>query len=354
MIKPRKAVAALVRTAKPDDASRKRYMRLDRNELVPSVTHEVFRAIIDELDPDSFSAYPAVQPLYEDLAASLGVETNQLLLGAGSDWLVRAVFDTFVEEGDEVILPTPTYGMYPVYGELRAARLTLLEHREGFGVPVDAITHALSHNAKLLALANPNGALGCSVGWDELSRIVKLAAEHDTLVVVDEAYVEYTDENSAALVADHDNLVLIRTFSKACGLAGLRLGYAVGPTRLIDWMSRTRPNVEINEVAVVAGRYLLRHPEVVRKQVELGLAGKSLLVDEFEALGIQVYPGAANFVQARLGASTPAIIDDLRASGILVKDQTGAGSLDGWTRITIGPPEEMLRVVSIVKKYWGI
>ncbi|MEV4362656.1 aminotransferase class I/II-fold pyridoxal phosphate-dependent enzyme [Nonomuraea sp. NPDC049625] len=353
MIKPRRAVAETVRTAMPD-ASRRQYLKLDRNELVPPVANSVFQAVIDQLEPDSFSAYPAVQPLYEDLAAALGVAPNQLLLGAGSDWLVRACFDTFVEEGDEVVIPVPTYGMYPVYAGLRGGELTPLEHLDGFGVPVAGIRKSLQRNPKLLALANPNGALGCYLPWNELHELVVEAAKHDTLVVVDEAYVEYTGDESTARLAAHNNLILIRTFSKACGLAGLRLGYAVGPVELMDWMRRTRPNVEVNEVAVVAGRYLLRHPEVVRHQVALGQAGKQLLVRELTALGCEVYPGAANFVQVQFGWAREGILKLLRSADILVKDQAGAGILDGWTRITVGSPEQMQRVVAIAKQGMGI
>jgi histidinol-phosphate aminotransferase len=347
MIQPRDVVISLDRTATPD-TSRQHYLRLDRNELVPHLREDYFQEILASLTPASFSAYPAVWPLYELLASSLGVEAGQLLLGAGSDWLIRACFDTFVDEDAEVVLPVPTYGMYAVYAKLRNARLTLVDHHASFEVPVAAIKRALASKPRLLALSNPNGALGSSLDAMTLLQIVEVAAQGDTLVVVDEAYVEYGNSDLAGDLANHGNLVLIRTFSKACGLAGLRLGYAVGSSELIGWLEQVRPNVEINEVAVAAGRYLLRNPDIIRDHTTACLAGKRYLADRLRKQGFEVFEGSANFVQVRFGSRHRQIHKALRDASILVKDQTGAGILDGWTRVTVGPTDVMQQVVDLI------
>lgn len=345
---PRPSVLDLHRSAVAD-RGRERFLRLDRNELVPEWDRAVFDEVIATLTPASFSAYPAVHPLYERLADQLGVTRSQLLLGAGSDWLVRACFDTFCRPGDRVVLAVPTYGMYEVYARLSGAVLDEVQYRPDFGFPLEPVLAALADGPRILGLASPNGALGSTISGTDLRTLLAAAWANDTLVILDEAYLGYAADHSLPLVAEYDNLVLVRTFSKAGGLAGLRVGYAVAQERLVGWIARVRPNVEINQVAVVAGTYLLDHPDVMRQHVADASAGKRLLVDALRALGMDVYPGAANFIQAKFGEHRQRVLKALRDKDILVKDQAGHPLLGDWTRITVGPPAEMGLVVNTIE-----
>jgi histidinol-phosphate aminotransferase len=347
VITPKPSLLHLHRSARAD-SSREAYLRLDRNELVPEWNRTVFENIIAELTPTSFSAYPAVGPLYEQLAARLNVTTRQLLLGAGSDWLIRACFDTFCRQGDRVVLAVPTYGMYEVYANLSEAIIDAVPYGPDFAFPFEAVLASLRSGPRLLGLASPNGVLGSAISTADLRTIVRAAREQHTLVVLDEAYLEYSADRSLPLLEEFGNLVLVRTFSKAGGLAGLRVGYAVAQSELISWIAQVRPNVEINQVAVVACGYLLSHPEVVQQHVADTLAGKRLLVEGLRARGMTVIPGEANFVQVKLAEHRAAILDAFRRQNVLVKDQAGSALLDEWTRITVGPPKEMTVVEEIV------
>ncbi len=352
MIVPKPSVRDLHRSATPD-GSRESFLRLDRNELVPEWSQTVFQDIVAQLTPASFSAYPAVRPLYEQLASHLGVSPAQLLLGAGSDWLIRACFDTFCQPGDRVALVVPTYGMYEVYARLSGAIIDAVPHGPDFAFPVEAVLEAVRSGPSILGLASPNGVLGSVISTPDLRAVLAAARERDTLVVLDEAYLEYAQDRSLPMVAEFDNLVLVRTFSKAGGLAGLRVGYALAQPQLLGWIARVRPNVEINQVAVVACGYLLSHPEVVRQHVADSLAGKRLLAQRLGEHAMTVFPGAANFVQVKLGERRVAILDAFARKSVLVKDQAGDPMLDEWTRITIGPPREMAVVADIVDRVLG-
>jgi histidinol-phosphate aminotransferase len=347
VIVPKPSVRDLRRSARPD-SSRESYLRLDRNELVPEWDRKVFDGVLAELTPASFSAYPAVRPLYEQLGASLGVPAAQLLLGAGSDWLIRACFDTFCQPGDTVVLAVPTYGMYDVYARLNGAVIHEVPYSGDFSFPLEPVLASLRERPRMLGLASPNGVLGSVISTSDLRAIVGAAREQRTLVVLDEAYLEYGEDRSLSLLPEYDNLVLVRTFSKAGGLAGLRVGYAVAQTELIGWIGQVRPNVEINQVAVVACRYLLSHPGVIRQHVEDTLAGKRLLVKRLRAQGMTVVPGAANFLQVKLGAHREAVLGAFLREDVLVKDQAGDPLLGEWTRITAGPSREMEVVARIV------
>jgi histidinol-phosphate aminotransferase len=353
LIRHRAELDGLDRTAAPEQ-SRAGFLRLERNELVPELDQAAFDEIISALTPASFSAYPSLGPLYAELAASLGVSEDQLLIGAGSDWIIRACFETFCSPGDHVLLPVPTYGMYEVYAQINGTVVDGLPHRDDFSLPLDVLLDRLRAGQRtppvprVLGLANPNGALGSYVTGSDLEPILRRARESDVLVVLDEAYVDYVGDTWLPRLGEFPNLVLVRTFSKAWGLAGLRVGYAIGGADLIGGLRRVRPNVEINQVGVEAARYLLRRPGLVRDHVQRTLAGKQLLTARLARHGLAVVPGSANFLQVRLGPCREAVLARLAAAQILVKDQRGAGPLDGWTRITVGPAAQVSQVADVV------
>lgn len=346
---PRPAVAALRRTADPE-AGRSGWLRLERNELVPALDAEVFAAVVARLSPETFSAYPALAPLYDDLARHLGVDQAQIVVGAGSDWLVRAAFETFCSPGARVVLAVPTYGMYDVYARMCGADVHRVFHRPDFVLPVEEVTRELSSGARLLGLANPNGAVGSYVPTGLLEPVLVQARKQGTVVVLDEAYVDFVGDSWTRRLEEFPNLLLVRTFSKAAGLAGLRVGYAVGARELVGWVRQVRPNVEINQVGVEACRYLLENPEVVAGHVTRTLAGRALLAERLEALSLEVRQGAANFVHVWFGSATSAVLAALHDARVLVKHHEGDGILDGWTRITAAGPAEAAWVADLVEK----
>ncbi|MFI5993968.1 pyridoxal phosphate-dependent aminotransferase [Streptomyces sp. NPDC051362] len=324
------------------------YLRLDRNELVPDITQEVFEGIMRRLSPTTFTCYPATGPLYDALAAKTGQGQANILIGAGSDWLIRNIFDVFCVPGTRVVMPTPTYGMYEVYAKINQAELVTIDYEADLSFPAQAVLAAMADGVGIVALANPNGAIGSAIPHEVLTRILEAARSSNALVIVDEAYVEYVDADCGIFIDDFPNLLVVRTFSKALGLAGLRVGYALGNASLIRSVAKLRPNVEINQVAVEAALYLLENEQLVLDHVRAGLSGKEHLSKCLRDLGFEVYEGHANFLQTKLGVHRSRILERLRSEEILVKDEQDP-ILSDWTRITIGPEQEMDRVVDCVR-----
>lgn len=300
------------------------------------------------LTPTTFSCYPATGPLYDALADKTGTTHDNILVGAGSDWVIRNIFDVFCSPGTRVVMPVPTYGMYEIYAEANQAQVVSLPYRDDFGFPEEAVLGELTRGAGIVALTNPNGAIGSAIPRSVLDQVLTAAQAANALVIMDEAYIEYGDTDYADAVHTVPNLILVRTFSKALGLAGLRVGYALAAKPLIASLSKLRPNVEVNQVGVEAALYLLENEHLVRAQVAAGLHGKAYLSEHLQALGFRVYEGRANFIQVAFGPWRQQLIKRLQAEDILVKDEQD-DLLREWTRITIGPQQEMSRIVECVR-----
>lgn len=346
---PRPSVAALNRTAHPEFA-RTGLLTLERNELVPEIGPSVFAGILDRLDPRSFSSYPAVGPLYEDLAGRLDVSHDELVIGAGSDWIIRACFDAFCSPGDRVVLPVPTYGMYEVYAQMSGACLEMIPYSDDFTLPVDEVIARLKTGPKIVGLASPNGALGTSVPFADLENLIEVARTASTLVILDEAYVEFTEDLWLSKFRAYSNMVLVRTFSKAAGLAGLRVGYAIGSAEVIRRLKQVRPNVEVNQVGVEGARFMLAHPTVVADQVARTIQGREYLARLLVDLGLEVRAGDANFLHVRFAGIRERVLEAMRREGVLVKDHRDDAVLAGWTRITAADQHHMHRVAEIVRQ----
>lgn len=349
LVPPRSSVAALNRTAYPEFA-RTEFLTLERNELVPEIASNVFADILGELGPRSFSSYPAVGPLYEDLARHLDVSLDELVVGAGSDWIIRACFDAFCSPGDRVVLAVPTYGMYEVYAQMGGARLETITYSDDFTFPVNQVLARLETGPKIVGLASPNGALGTSIPVAELQILLEAARTAGSLIILDEAYVEFAEDRWLSRFREYPNMVLVRTFSKAAGLAGLRIGYAIGSAEVIGCLKQVRPNVEVNQVGVQAARFMLAHPTIVTDQVARTIDGREYLARFLVGLGLEVRVGDANFLHVRFAGIRERVLEAMYRNGVLVKDHRDDAVLSDWTRITAADRNHMERVAEIIRQ----
>lgn len=340
MIRPRKHLELIWRDPQSWGA-RGDSLRLDMNELVPHLDEQVFAELVSSLRPWMISAYPEVNPAYESLTETTGLSRDHFLLTAGSDAGIRTVIEAFCDPGDALVITYPTYGMYEVYAQIYDVRCVKVSHRHDFSLdPVD-ILNALDERTKVIAIANPNGAIGCAVPTSDLQLIIEHASGNGAVVLLDEAYIHYYQDHWTQRIDDYDNLVIVRTFSKAGGLAGLRFGYLLSNPALREWLFKIKPVIEISSVAAIFGAYLLKHPEVVERAVKATLQGRDYLLARLREADFETYCGATNFIQVKFGPYKEAVLEELSKRKIRVKDQSGSELLREYTRITFGPREEM-------------
>ena len=315
-----------------------RIVKLDANENpygpLPAVTEALARYPYFHIYPD-----PAQSELRDALGAFIDVPAAHILPGQGADELLDYLCRLFLAPGDTVINTPPTFGMYSFDARLAGAKVVDVPRRDDFSVDVEAIAAAVeTHRPKLLFLTSPNNPSGNWLDGEAFERLLALPMA----VVLDEAYVEFADHPSrAGRVLDCDNLVVLRTFSKAAGIAGLRLGYGIFPQWLMRELWKFKQPYNVNAAASVAGIASLRNADQIEAVVEKLKAERSRLYSLLETLpGIEAIPGSqGNFILCRVVRRDARDLKlALERGGILVRHYDKRG-LEGCVRISVGRPE---------------
>lgn len=349
MIRPRKHFKNLTRYPQ-DWITRSDKLRLDFNELVPHFNKEAFEEILSQLQPWMFSAYPEVNQVYQNLAVSLRVSVDHLVLTSGSDGGIRQTIQVFCDPGDAIMISHPTFGMYWVYSQIFNLECIKIHYHEDFSIDIQEFVVGITDKTKILAIANPNGAIGCVMQDSDLEYIIKTASENGTIVLLDETYLDYHEDHWTKRVDDFDNLVLIRSFSKAGGIAGLRFGYLLTNPTVKEWIVKANPYMEINSTAALVGNYLIKNPQVIRKSVNETKEGRAYFVEALREMGFEVYCGEINFVLVKFGNRKLNIYREFEKRKIIVMDQSNKELLREYTRITAGPKSYMKIVIDAINE----
>ena len=316
-----------------------RLIRLDANENYYAPSPRVAEALSRS---EAFRFYPDYGPLKEAIARYAGIGPEHIVLGSGGDEIIDLSVRLFVEPGESVIVCPPAFSMYAVSTEAHHGQVLSVAREADFSLDVDAIK-ALVQNAtaaarpKLLFLTSPGNPDGQSVPVETLLRLLALPLA----VIVDEAYIEFGGSSAVPLLEDHDNLIVLRTFSKWAGIAGLRLGYAVTSPAIVQVMDRLRPPYNVNSAAVVAALATFEDMAHARATISTVVAERERLQSALAELpGIEPLPSQANFVLCRLeGRSGREMAGALSEAGILIRCFSDP-ALEDAVRITVGRPEQ--------------
>ncbi len=297
---------------------------------------------------DGLRLYP--DPESSELRASLahgwGLKPEQVFIGNGSDEVLAHVFHGFfLRAGRPVLMPDITYSFYRTYSQLYDVPQKLIPLADDFRIEVDDYLADFGVEPAAIIFANPNAPTGITLPLDDIRRLAQ--GRPDTLIVVDEAYVEFGAESAVALLAEHDNILVIHTFSKSRSLAGLRVGYALGSPQLIEGLVRVKDSFNsypLDSVAQVGATAAFNDREYFEHTRQAIMQARETLVEDLNELGFEVLPSLANFVFARhpqhAGADLAAA---LRQKHILVR-RFSAPRIENFLRITVGTPAECRRL----------
>ena len=302
-------------------------------------------AVKDELVNAWMYPEQAYSDLREAVAGWLELPPDTIVPAHGIQALIAAVAHAFIREGDTVVVPQPTYGLYAQVSAGAGARVVRIPNRD-FRLDLPALVDAArTESARLIWICDPNNPTGSLIEQDEWSEFVSALPE-GTVAVVDDAYREYVDpERRVAREADVQAgrpVVLLRTFSKIFGLAGLRLGYAVAHQELAPFLDVVQEPFNVNRAALAAGRACLAYPERIDERRRESGEARALLARLLAEAGIGSLPSEANFLLAHVGGDDAALAGELVVRGFLVRPGSEFG-LDGWVRVTVGPPPLMER-----------
>jgi histidinol-phosphate aminotransferase len=330
---PREAVRRLSPYTPGEQPSDPDIVKLNTNEFPYPPAPEVVEAVRREAG-EALRRYPnpTCAPLRQALAEECGVAPENILVGNGSDEILRLLFQAYIGPGDEVAVTDPTYSLYPVLAEMFEGRLATCAPSDGNLLGEEIF----SAQARLFVVANPNPPLGTLYEAADLER---LAGKSDRLLVIDEAYVAFAPRDCLALAREHPNVAISRTFSKSHGMAGLRVGYIVACREIIGWLDRIRDSYNVNRVSQAAALAALEARDYYAPKIREMVETRERLREELTSRGFDVSPSAANFLFARSGDGRRTM-ESLRKQGVLVRYFDEPGLRDG-VRISVGTPQEI-------------
>jgi histidinol-phosphate aminotransferase len=328
-----------------DGQIRKGYLRLDMNEAVPGLPEDFVKRVSAEIDGELLASYPNYQELQQQLAAHNQLGPENILLSNGSDGGIKYIFDAYVAPGQKILLTDPTFAMYPVYCRLSEAEPIIVEYRSDMSFPMQEFIANISPAIKMAVVVNPNNPTGTALSQDDLITIITKAAKYNVLVVVDEAYFYFYPKSIIKQIQYYPNLIILRTFSKLLGIAGVRLGYIAASPEIVSNLRKVRPTFDVNAIAVLFAQRLLEAPEIIAALTKAADAGKEYLLQKLTEAGIPHCPGMANFILIQCNGRVTEIVQKLAEKGILVGSGFKNDFLRDYIRVTVGAPQ-------IMEKFW--
>ena len=288
--------------------------------------------------------------LKEKLAKHLKVKPENLMIGNGSNEIIELVIRTFLKPGEEAIMGNPSFAVYPLAVPAAGGKAVLVPLKN-LTHDLDAMADAITGRTKIIFIANPNNPTGTIVTKAQLKRFMGRLPD-GVILVLDEAYYEFVTDpefpKSLDYLREGRNVVILRTFSKIYGLAGLRIGYGVAPERLVFYMNKVRQPFNVNSLAQVAAMAALEDEEHLKRSQKNNIDGLDFLFNEVKAMGFDGVPTQANFFLVKVGKGKE-VYDVLLRQGVIVRPMSSYG-LDEYIRVTVGLPEENKRFVGALKK----
>jgi histidinol-phosphate aminotransferase len=333
------------------DLDRFQYLRLDRNESTVPLPEKVVSTLARYLAERGVHSYPEAERLSGPLAVYCGVPPECILTTNGSDQAIDLSLRAFLNEGGRLLVARPEFSIFSHVAVRIGAQVDGISYQEDLSFPYVEFREAVANRKPdLIVIINPNNPTGTAVSDDFIREIA--SSNPDIPVIVDEAYYEFTGRTAVGLIGSHGNIVVLRTFSKAFAMAGLRLGYVVAAPPVIEQIAKLRNPFDVNELAVVAAEAQLADLEPMQRYVqEIVSESKPILTNFCQRMGIAAWPGEANFVLVRPPDSHEAV-GFLREHGILVRSMS-APLLRGMLRVTMGTPVEMMRFTEVFEGYLG-
>jgi histidinol-phosphate aminotransferase len=321
-------------------------LRLDFNENTVGCSPRVL-ARMRTLDAEALARYPDREPVEREVARFLGLDAAQLLLTNGVDEAIHLLCSTYLDAGDEAIIVVPTFAMYSLLAQAEGARVVEIRSGPDFGFPAEALRKKISPRTRLIAVANPNNPTGAAVSEEILLQIAE-AAPHAALLV-DEAYFEFHGETLLTQPERPSNIIVARTFSKAYGLAGLRIGVLVGEATQMAMVRRVASPYNVNAVALAVLPEALEDAAYVDRYSAEVRRNRCVLEQELGALGLHYWPSRGNFVLVRVGPAHKEFVRSLRNRGILVRDRDSDPGCEGAVRLTIGSDAHTQTLVAALR-----
>lgn len=345
---PREAVLRMA-PYHPPTGGRRNKLRLDFNENTVGAPPHVLDFIKRYLTAVDLSIYPEYDHALEDLSRHFGVESDELTLTNGTDEAIQLVINTYVDDRDEVLVLRPSYAMYRFYAQLAGAAVHELDYRAGtLAFPFEELLERITPSTRAVLLSNPNNPTGTGTGASQIEQILRKAT--NAVVLVDEAYYEFSGVTVLQLLSKYPNLFVSRTFSKLYGMAAMRCGCLFSQAQNMAYVRKAQSPYSVNAIAAMAARIAIQDQAFVEEYVLEVLTARELLCVGLEHLNIPYVESQANFVLFQAGERAIEIRDKLRDRGVLVRDRSY--EIPGSVRVTVGTRDQIRRFLDELERIW--
>jgi histidinol-phosphate aminotransferase len=342
------------RTARRLGIKSSEIVKLNSNENFFMPKEKLTEFLMEVVEETDLRRYPQEEELLvkRALGKYLSMDPECIIVGNGSDQLIELIASLFLDRGDEVFSVTPTFSMYQHVVSTLGAKYFEVPLKEDFSLNIEEILAAATSRTRLLFLCSPNNPTGNQFREDEIIAVVK---GFPGLVVIDEAYAEFAEFSVVPLVNEFENLIVLRTFSKAFGLAGLRFGYAVSQRNLSEMLSiKAQLPYPVNSIALKMGLRLLNNLEIMKAAVNRMKKERERLIKQLDELrGVSVFDSQANFVLVQTNRDVDEVFRELLKRGIIVRKIGKVLTLSGCLRVTVGLPKMNDKLLAILKQICG-
>lgn len=320
---------------------------LDFNERTFPLPTRIIRELAESLKRGKLQIYPEYFDLEREIANYAGMKPDEVMVTNGSDRAIEVIFRTFTDKGDKVIIPKPSFSMFFKCAQIMGNKvISPLYKKDSFSFPLEEVLDLIDKSVRLVVICNPNNPTGTIISLEDIEKIVRRA--RTAIVYIDEAYFEFSKITAVSLLKKYSNIVISRTFSKAFGLAALRIGYVLGRREHIAEMVKIRGPYDVNIAAYLAAKIVLEEKEEMEKYVnEVISKAKPFVEAFFRENDILFYPSWANFILFRPN-SPKKTVRLLAENGVILRPQKG-GNMGNLVRLTIGTKEQMEEFIKIYK-----
>jgi histidinol-phosphate aminotransferase len=348
-IKPRPAVIGMAPYS-PPTGGRADKLRLDFNENTVGCSPKVIAALKDHVSADGLAVYPEYSAAKDAVAQYFRVTPDQFVFTNGTDEAIQVFINTYIDDGQEVLVLKPAYAMYRFYAEVAGAKIAEVAYPQPeMEFPLQQVLDSITPETRAVILSNPNNPTGTGLSLFAIERILSRAKK--AVVMIDEAYYEFSGVTALTEIERVPNLFVCRTFSKVFGMAGMRLGCLFSHPANIQYLHKAQSPYSVNSLAVIAAQAAVQDTAYIETYVAEILAARELLCLGLEKLGIRYVPSSANFVLGHFGARAIEVRDRLREQAILVRDRSYEAA--GCVRITVGTREQTRRLLTALEEIWN-
>ena len=342
--RPRRAVCEMSPYV-PPTSGRAGKLRLDFNENTVGCSPRVLRALKQHATREMLSVYPEYEGARQAIAPFFNVKPEQLTFSDGTDEAIQVLVNTYVDAGDEVVIPWPTFPIFQVAVEVSGGAPRRVPYQEpDLAFPLRPLLNSISSKTRLVLIANPNNPTGSAIGLAEIEKILRKARR--AAVLIDEAYFEFYGITALKLLKRNPNLFVSRTFSKVYGMAGLRVGCLFSQAENISAFRKVQSPYSVSSLAVICAIEAVQDQAYIQTYVDEVFESRDMLRAGLDRLGLPYFATEANFVLVKFGEKAKDVYRGLREEGVLVRDRTH--EVPGTIRITAGKKSQIRKLLKLL------